>query len=726
MSVSNRKNRTKKWSTLYKPGDPKAEAAIGEISREVGVSEILARLLYQRGYKTPAEATRFFRMEETALHDPFAMRDMDKAVARLETALAVGERIAIYGDYDVDGVTSVSLLYLYLRELGADVGYYIPSRSEEGYGLSNAAIDRLHERGVKLIVTVDTGITANSETAYAKTLGIDMVITDHHECRPELPQACAVVDPHRPDDSYPFRGLAGVGVVFKFVCAYEMTRCRRLGSPELEGLKRVCRTYMDLVAIGTVADVMPIADENRLIVAIGLRRMETDCRPGLAALMAAAAAGKSRPQKHLNSTYIGFTVAPRINAAGRVSRASIAVELLLSETEEQARAQAERLCELNSERQAEENRIAEAAYQKLEALPEEERRSVLVLDDDDWHQGIIGIVSSRMTERYGLPSILITYDGSVGAAPSPSDVGKGSGRSVQGMNLVEALTSCSELLLRYGGHELAAGLSIRRGDVEAFRRRINAYAAERFSEEELSFKLEIDCELSVEDLTISLAEELDRLEPFGVSNPVPSFLLRDMLLTRVQPMGGGKHLRLTVERDGVSVNCVWFGRGIAELPFECGERVDLVFQMNVNEFQGNRSLQLILQDAARSERDEAIYLGQVARYEAIKGGEMYLLEEEILPSREDVAVVYTYLRREFRAGRTGFPIRRLLRVLHTPQGTAYNYSKLKFIIRVLQELQICGVSEPTPDFYRFDISYSTKTNLEKSSILRRLRGQLKK
>ncbi len=729
MADSEIKNKRKKWSLPFCADGVETRAAIAELAKQTGLTEITARLLYARGYQTAEAAARFFRMEEASFHDPFLMKDMHLAVARIERAIDDGERVVIYGDYDVDGVTSVSLLYLYLKHRGAPVDYYIPSRSVEGYGLSNAAIDRLNEKGVDLIVTVDTGITANAEVEYAASLGIDTVVTDHHECRSEIPNACAVVNPHRADDSYPFAELAGVGVVFKVVCALELSRCRKEGIAEIDGIRSICKQYADLVAIGTVADVMPVVDENRLIISMGLRRMETDCRLGLRALMNAASAGRERvgaKNKKINSSYIGFTIAPRMNAAGRVSQASIAVELLLSESRDRAESLAETLCDLNAERQKEENRISEEAYRKIEEMPPEDRSFVVVLDDDTWHQGIIGIVSSRITERYGLPSILISYDGGMDKYPSAQDVGKGSGRSIKGINLVEALGACEDLLVRYGGHELAAGLSVRRGDVAAFRRRINQYAAERLMDEPLCMTLDADCEVEMRDLTMTLAKEIDYLEPFGIANPVPCFILRDVNLLRVSPMGGGKHVRLTVEKDGIMMTAVWFGMGIANLPFETTDQVDLLFQLNVNEFQNQVSLQLIVQDAAVSERAERELSAQIARYEEIRAGGEYAPEEDVLPSRDDVAAVYTFLRREFRAGKTSFPIRRLLGCVRTQNGGSFNYAKMKFILRILQELRICGVSEPVPDHFLVDIFYPNKTNLDKSSILHKLKGQQKK
>lgn len=719
------------WALRYPSGDALAETAAREISTALGVSQILGRLLYARGYRDAASAAAFLRMEETQLHDPFLLTDMQKAVDRIHEAIEKKQCIAIYGDYDVDGVTSVSLLFLYLESKGARVGYYIPSRCKEGYGLSTGAIDRLHEKGVELMITVDTGITAIEETAYAKSLGIDVVVTDHHECREELPDVCAVVNPHRADNAYPFAELAGVGVVFKLVCAMEMAECRRKGESPVDGIRRICRTYADIAAIGTIADVMPVVNENRLIVAMGLRMIQKTERPGLAALVEAASGGKGesgRPAKkrRINSGFIGFGIAPRMNAAGRVSNASIAVELLLERERERAEELAEELCCLNVQRQTEENRIAEDAYRRIEETFDPANDRVIVLAADHWQQGIIGIVSSRITEKFGLPSILISFDGAVGESPSPSDVGKGSGRSVKGLNLVEALIDSEELLVRFGGHELAAGLSVTRENVDAFRRRINEYARRQLGDRPLTVTLDADCEVEVADLTMPLAKELETLEPFGVANPTPTFLLREVRILRTVAMGGGKHTKLTVEKDGAVLTAVWFGRSPAELPFDSGEPVDLLFHLNVNEFQNVTSLQLLVQDARVSPAYAEEYERARLRYEEIRGGSEIAPAEDAVPEREDMVAVYTMLRREHRAGCTTFSMRRLLAMLQGGERPM-NYIKLKNILRIMQELCLCEVLEPSEDTYVFDFYTKTeKTSIERSGILHRLRSQLRR
>ena len=731
--MTNVNQKLKKWSLLYCSGNAETDAAIAALSEQTGLSHIMARLLYTRGYRTVQQVNAFFRQEEVCLHDPYLMQDMSRAVERIDEAIARGERIAIYGDYDVDGVTSVSLLYLYLTSYGADVGYYIPSRTKEGYGISTPAIDTLKSRGVELMITVDTGITAIDEIDYAKRIGIDTVVTDHHECRAELPRACAVVNPHRADNVYPFVELAGVGVVFKLICAFEMAQCRKRGEAEMDGVRRVCREYADLVAIGTIADVMPVVDENRLIVSLGLRLLENTSRPGLRALIEAASGSKTGEgtkylkKRKINSSFIGFTIAPRMNAAGRVSNASIAVELLLSQDPARAQELAEELCELNLQRQTEENRIAERAYQKIEETVSGENNLVIVIDDDEWKQGIIGIVSSRITERYGLPSILISFDGSVDGTPSGEDIGKGSGRSIKGMNLVEALTDSEDLLVRFGGHELAAGLSIRRADIDEFRRKINRYAATRLDEDALCLSIDADCEVEIRDLTLSLAQEIVSMEPFGVSNPVPNFVLRDARVVRVIPMGGGKHMRMILEKDGIEMTAVRFGVTAEDIAaFDTGESVDVLFQLNVNEYQGVTSLQMIVQDIRFSEVQERSLRMAAERYEEIRLGAYFTAQENVLPDRDDMAVVYTALRKEFRAGHSLFSVRRLLALLQNHGHGEIGYVKLTFIIRIMQELQICGVTEPQPDTYLFEFQYqTTKTNIEKSSILRKLRTQMR-
>ncbi len=721
------RTKEKIWVLRERADAPESEiAALGE---QMGLSPVCARLLYHRGLKTADAVRRFLSCEDTNFHSPFLLKDVERAVARIRQAVEQKEKVVIYGDYDVDGVTSVSMLYLYLTGMGVDVGYYIPSRSGEGYGLSCAALDKLCAEDVRLVITVDTGITACEEAAYARKIGIDMVITDHHECRATLPDAAAVVNPHRPDCPYPFKELAGVGVVFKLIAAFEATLGAERGEPEIEGVRRIAARFADLVAIGTIADVMPITDENRLIVTLGLKQIERTERVGLAALLDEASAGASgKPQKRrkITSSFIGFGLAPRINAAGRMSEATLAVELLLADTHEKAAKMAAELCEINRMRQSEENTIAEQAYRRIEEEFDPDTTRVLVLEDDHWRQGIIGIVSSRITERYGLPSILVSFDGATQGFDSPDDQGKGSGRSVKGMNLVEALTACEDLLVKFGGHELAAGLTIRRDKLDEFRARINAYAAKCLPDGGVSAHLEADLTLDIHDVSIPLAEELSHLEPFGVANPVPHFILRDLTIERVSELGGGKHLKLQVGKGGVSLTAMLFSTPRSRFPYVEGDRIDLLGTVDINEFRDVRTVQLIVQDFKPSGSFEDEYNTHVARYREVRAGGEFCAAEDFVPVREDFAHVYTVLRREFRQGKDIFAERSLLPMFNAGAPHPINYGKMKYILEIFHELKICGVEEIEQGVYRFDIYFNaSKTSIEKSNILKKLKSQCK-
>ncbi len=731
--------RERIWSLLCDPTDESKSRAADTLAAELHISPLTARLLCNRGYSDAASAELFLGNDERVWHDPYLMADMAPAVARTLEAVRHGEPIVIYGDYDVDGVTSVTSLYIYLRSIGARVTSYIPNRIGEGYGMSMGAVDRLAAGGAKLIITVDTGSTANAEITYAASLWVDTVVTDHHECHGDLPVCAAVVNPHRPDCPYPFKELAGVGVVFKFICACE---AGRTGLSCLDAFRAMSAQFIDLVAIGTIADVMPLGDENRFIVSRGLAMLDHTERPGLVALLDAISGGSQsksaasqgtaapkKPRRKVNSGLVGFGIAPRINAAGRIAHAMQAVELLLCESPEDAAARAEALCEINVRRQVEENAIAEQAYAMIENfLTETPRPSVIVLEDDGWMQGIVGIVSSRITEKYGLPSILISFDGAVGDEPTDDDIGKGSGRSVKGLNLVEALDDAQDLLVRFGGHELAAGLTIRRADIPAFRRRINEYAAARLTEEMTAVRYEADCEVTAAELTMQAAEELERLEPFGVGNQTPLLILRDAVVQKIIPLGGGKHTKLSVYCDGQIFNAIWFSMAASRLPAVCGDTVDLLFQLNINDYQGVRSLQLILQDLAPSHRRmEAMHRAR-ARFAEVLNGAPITAEENMLPTREDIACVFTILRQDARLGNTTMTERMLSdRIDHTPLGAGSPIGgvKLRLILRILEEMGVASVREPDEGIFCFDIHFDApKTSIDASPLLQSLRRRL--
>lgn len=712
------------------------------------LSRAASEMIAVRCGNTVEGAHNFVNKDTCEQRDPFMLKDMNKAVQRILQAISnPNEVVAIYGDYDVDGVTSVSMMYLYLTSLGLRAGYYIPSRSDEGYGVNRAAIKKLHSKGVTLIITVDTGITAIDEVEYAKSLGIDIIVTDHHECRPELPDAVAVIDPHRSDDTYPFKDFAGVGVAYKLICAVELARCSVTGMTEYEAQRKALLTYGDLVAIGTIADVMPICDENRMIVSLGLKIIEARPRYGIAALIEASSnkTSAAAAKKDITSTFIGFTIAPRLNAAGRMSNAAIAVELLLADDPDNAKIIAEELCETNRLRQAEENKIVDGALEKIEEnwnLHIKEG-GVIVLDDNEWQQGVIGIVASRITERYGMPSILITFDGSVPhlCDESPVDIGKGSGRSVEGFNLVTALSECSDLLEKYGGHELAAGLSVRRGNLEAFREKLNNYARPILNNLERVQVLEADKVLSPKDVTLSFAREINQhIEPCGPQNPTPVFILNDLTVTSVRGIGAGKHLKFTFEKEGYSFTGLLFGVAESQNSFNVGNKVDILFTVGVNTFNGRTDLQLILSDIRHAEDVYTKRVAERAKLFSLLSGEQFTSADGYLPERQDFVALYRlilHLLTDVRLSITDTSAAKLFAEKFPPENVP-NFVKYRIMLEVFNELDIFKVeylpiiSDKNADRWNLpeDISVITrgkaeKVNLEDSKILKALREQMR-
>lgn len=726
--MKNTKMKEKKW-ILKECNDGNSSIEIAKIADKLGIHPIVAKLLYNRGYTDEKSVRTFIGMESEMLCNPFEMKDIDKGIERIHRAIKGKEKITVYGDYDVDGVTSVCTLYLYLKSKGADIDYYIPNRTGEGYGVSEAAILQLKERGTRLIITVDTGITANEEVEYASGIGVDFVVTDHHECRADIPKAVAVINPHRPDCEYPFKELAGVGVVFKLITAYEE---KISGRSRREAALKIFSEYADLVAIGTVADVMPIKSENRIIVSYGLKMIESTERPGIVALMEASLAKDSqrtdrkRKRAKVTSGYVGYTLAPRINAAGRIKSAEIAVELFLSKNLDKAREIAEQLCVANRERQAEENKIMKEAYDKIAEL-DIENNPVIVLDADTWHHGVIGIVSSRITEKYSRPSILVSFEGNVGDKPDASDVGKGSGRSIKGLNLVDALCYCSEHLVKFGGHELAAGLSVTRAELEAFKAKINEYAKLNLSGGDMTPTLDADCVISLKDADINLAQQLLQLEPYGVGNPMPTFVIRSVWVNEITPVSEGKHTKLVISDGSSAVTAMYFSNSPESLGIYIGDKIDVLFNLDVNEWLGKKTVQLIVKDLKPSPSVISSSDAARLRFEEIWNGASFTPEENVLPSREDFVSVYKFVVSASRMGLDTFSHRELAIKLSRQSDVGnIGYIKLKIIIKVLKELNLLGIDELEEEVYKFSVRYSQKTNLDKSNLLRRLRNQQKK
>lgn len=608
----------KRWTYM-----PLNKELAGELSAECGLDPLLCLLLTGRGIVDESEAMDFLVGNDLSC-DPFSYADMDLAAERVQRAIDEGESIAVYGDYDADGITATVLLYSYLRSKGARVIYRLPRRDGEGYGLHCGSIDELSKLGVQLIITVDNGISAAEEIDYAGTLGIDVVVTDHHQPPDRLPAAVAVVDPHRRDCPSEFKDLAGVGVAFQLVCALE-------GDPD-----RMLEDYGDLVSLGTLADVMPLHGDNRVLVRRGLRCINrSDCRLGLRRLREYGGV-----EREMNATGVAFTLAPRINAAGRMGDPYKAAELLLSENEEEAAALAGEIHGLNNERQTTETVILKELFALLDAHPEILNQRVLVVWGEQWHHGVLGIIAARLMERYGKPCIVLSVD---------NGIARGSGRSLKGFSLYEALRACDECLLGYGGHEQAAGLTVEAARLKEFVDRINRYAADSAPRMPVG-ELTMDCRLRPGQITTDMLAALSALEPVGAGNPRPMFGLMRMTLERVEAVGGGKHLRLTLSRDGARITAMKFSTSLEAFPYRAGETVDLAVVLDRNEYHGNVSVSIVVRDIRHTALVQEEMLEALAYYESVLRRELPFCERAPMPSREQIARVYRFLKQAAYAG----------------------------------------------------------------------------
>lgn len=606
----------RKWEV--RPLDKERAAAFAQT---YGVPFFLAMLMNIRGLDDAAHLREFLG-EGEPLSDPFLLKDMDRAAARITRAVDNMEKIAVYGDYDADGVTSTAMLYSYLETRGADVIFYIPQREGEGYGMNIGAVEYLKEQGVSLIVTVDNGISSVQEVARANELGIDVVVTDHHRPQEILPDAVAVVDAYRPDDTSPYKHFSGVGIAFKLLMALED------GAGDVEDL---LEAYSDLAAIGTIGDIVPLTGENRTLIRAGLERLSQSDRPGVQALLEnAGIAGKA-----LTSTNVAFTLVPRINATGRMGAPERAVRLLISGYEEEAEVLSEEICADNEERRRVEAEIAEAAFADIEAKGYMKDR-VVVVDGENWHHGVIGIVASRVTERCGKPCMIISRG---------ETEAKGSGRSIEGFSLFEAICACGDLLLKFGGHPMAAGITLKPENIEAFRKRINQYAAEHFPQMPTQ-TVTLDCKLNPAALSVSMAQSLTQLEPFGNGNPQPVFGLFNMELSNVTPVGGGGHLRLTLEKNGAVITAMRFNTKPEELPYHIGDKIDLAVQLEAREFRGQPSLTVIVRDMKFAAFDTEKNIASLASFEKWQRGEVLSAEDKnrLYPDRACLAAIYRALR----------------------------------------------------------------------------------
>lgn len=667
------------------------------ISRRFELPKLIALLLDIRGV-TDDEAIAEFLNGDTLYESPFAIKDMEAAARRIQTAIEDGERICVYGDFDADGVTATALLYSYLSDIGADAVYYIPSRETEGYGMHRGAIDRLYQNGVKLIVTVDNGVAAVDEIAYAKSLGIETVVTDHHAVPETTPDAVALVDPHRPDCNSSFKELSGVGVAFKLVQAIE---------GEYADVDSLMENYSDLVTIGTVGDIVSLRGENRVLVKNGLMHINNSDRLGINALIDEA----GLTGKRITVGNLSYNLVPRINAGGRLGLSQKSVTMLLTDDEEYASEIAAELSADNAERQHIEREILSDIDDMIREDPALINNAVIVICGEGWHKGVIGIVASRVKEVYMKPTIIISCDGKECRA---------SGRSVSGFSLIDAVFSCSDLLSQCGGHPMAVGFGIRRENIEEFTQRINRWTVQQGAPVPT---LELDCKLNPALLNVDLARGLSLLEPFGAGNPTPLFGLYQMTLRDIRAIGNGKHLKLTFARKredggfdvGANVYAVRFNAAPADFPYFVGDVVDLAVTLDVNVYNNTESLSVVVRDMRFSGTDDAAETASKELFERFCRGDQLTREEvlSLIPTREEFAVVYRFLRPD------GYHYS-FDSLLYRLPGQI-SYGKLRVILECMNELGLIAINEGLYDFEIEMLRVERKVDLNASVIITKLR-----
>lgn len=544
-----------------------------QISNKFNINKLLAQILINKGITEEKEIEIFLNPKRNNFYDPFLMPDMEKAINRIIKAIQNKEKILIYGDYDVDGITSTTVLKKFLEQRGANPEYHIPNRLKDGYGLNKQAIEEIAKNGTQLMITVDCGISAVEETEFAKSLGIETIITDHHEPGDILPNAYAIIDAKIKANKYPFNQLAGVGVVFKVIQAISI----KLGLDEKEYLK-----YLDLVCLGTISDIVPLVDENRVIAKLGLKLVNVTKNLGLKTLLI------SSGYKIADSNTISFGIAPRINACGRMGFANEALQLLLSNEREEVSKLVEKLNEYNKERQEKEKEIFEEAIRQIDKT--EEKNPAIILGGNGWHHGVTGIVSSKITEIYFKPSILIGFE---------EGEGKGSGRSIPGVDLHEAILKCSGKLEKFGGHAMAIGLSIKKKNFAVFKKEVNEYLKNK-NINQIKQIIMIDAIANLKDITLETVEELKLLEPFGEVNRMPIFCIKNLRIESIRALTEGKHLKINLREDNMLINAIGFNMGEKSTEYKIGDKVDVVGALEMNEYNGMKSIQLNLKDIMKS------------------------------------------------------------------------------------------------------------------------------
>lgn len=668
----------KRW--VVREADKEKASALSE---KFNIDPFIAFLLVSRGIDDDLGVTSFLG-DSLFISSPYDFADMEEASFVIGDAIDNGDKICIYGDYDCDGVTSTALLYLFLKNEGADVCYYIPSRENEGYGMNCRAIDKIKTMGVKLIITVDNGISAIEEAEYIYQLGMSLVVTDHHQIGTVLPKAEAIINPHREDNSLEFRDYCGVGVAFKLICAMYDGDTQDLFD-----------AYCDLVAIGTIADVMPLVNENRSFVRAGLKRINENPRPSISSFI------KSNGEKNYTSVDIAFQLCPRINAMGRMGDATRAVEFLIGENEDDCDFRCEQLNLENAHRQEIEKSILDDIYHKISENPELSEGRVIVISGENYHHGVIGIVASHIVEKYGKPAFIIGID--------DEGIARGSARSVEGFNVYEALCACSDDLIQFGGHPLAAGVTLDKDKIDKFRRDINTFAVENYAVMP-SMELVLDCKLSPFYLNFDLVENLSVLEPFGAGNPQAVFGIYNMKLLGVTPLSEGKHVRLELEKKGRKIKVVKFGTRFEDFPYTSGDVLNLAVKVSKNLYKEKNYLSVQAVDIRLAATDDDKYFKEKNDYDLFCS--IGKISDNIYPNRKICAFIYSYLKKN---GGYNFSIDNLYFRLQNH----VTYSQLIFALDAFVETGLISIDKKI-----VVNNVENKVKLEETSVLTTLKERL--
>lgn len=663
------------------------------IAKEFNIHVFPAMLLDIMNFNDDSEIEEFLS-NDFDFSDPFLITDMDKAVVRISKAIKDFEGICVYGDYDADGVTSTALLYSYLEDVGANVMYYIPARDAEGYGLNNSAIDALKGKNIKLIITVDNGISAYEQIEYANSLGIDTIVTDHHTPPQNLPNAVAVVDPHREDDISPFKHFSGVGIAFKLVMALE--------DDELDTEELLYR-YSDIAAIGTIGDVVSLTGENRFLVKAGLQRLNSDERLGILSLKENAGI----TNKEVTAGNVAFMLVPRINAGGRLGLSQKSVKLLLSENAEETKNIAAELGDDNKSRQQIEQDILRCVEKVLEENEHIKYQKIIVVEGEGWHQGVIGIAAARIKDKYGKPTIIITYDG---------ENAKGSGRSVEGFPMCDGVAYCKELLTIFGGHPMAAGMSLPTANIDAFREKINEFA-DSLTVQFLPV-LNIVCKLNPAVLNVDMVESLQLLEPYGSGNPTPIFGFYNLTLMGVVPLSGGKHLKLVFKRENTEVTALYFNTTVEDFPYVRGDLLNIAVTLDTNVYNNVKRVSVVIKEISFANQEHETLMLSNAVFEDLMLGKPITnsVKNELSVTRDDCAAVYRFLKHS-----GGFPFAKEI-LHHRLKRDGLSMGKLMVILQAMKELNLITINSTPTRLNIGVVENPPKVNLLSAPILQRLHG----